>query len=229
MFGKNPLRKQDLGHPDALRVKAIFHTIQGEGPNAGHPAIFIRLGGCNLACSFCDTDFETDLAVMTVDAIIAEVTSYPNVHLVVVTGGEPMIQDIFPLCAALSQDYDYRVQIETAGTVWVPGINDVAEIVCSPKTGAVHQSIQLHAGAWKYIIRAGEQSLDDGLPAFSTQTPGRPNVLARPFADDSAIYVQPMDEGDVALNAANQAAAVAACLKYGYLLSLQQHKIIGVE
>ena len=59
MFGKNPIRKAIFDNADFYEVQEIFLTIQGEGPYAGTPAIFIRLGGCNLACNFCDTEFES--------------------------------------------------------------------------------------------------------------------------------------------------------------------------
>jgi 7-carboxy-7-deazaguanine synthase len=58
VYGKNPVRKQELTEDGSLDVVDIFPTIQGEGPNAGRPAVFVRLWGCNLTCSFCDTDFE---------------------------------------------------------------------------------------------------------------------------------------------------------------------------
>jgi organic radical activating enzyme len=58
MRGNNPIRPPEQGDGMILQVKSIFATIQGEGPNVGTPAVFIRLGGCNLACEFCDTSFE---------------------------------------------------------------------------------------------------------------------------------------------------------------------------
>lgn len=53
MFGQNPIRKQDLSDPYNLFIQEVFYTIQGEGPLAGRPAVFVRLAGCNLACKFC--------------------------------------------------------------------------------------------------------------------------------------------------------------------------------
>ena len=57
MFGKNPIRKPENHDGNFLKIQEIFYTIQGEGIYSGYPAVFVRLGGCNLACKFCDTDF----------------------------------------------------------------------------------------------------------------------------------------------------------------------------
>ena len=230
MFGKNAVMKQDLTTGDALRVKEIFFTIQGEGPCAGQRAVFIRLHGCNLRCFFCDTYFEGEHRVMTASEIHAEVSGLMPEGLVVISGGEPMLQNIAPLCELLLAD-SYLPQIETAGTVWVPDLPEDVLIVCSPKTPSVHAMIAERCRHWKYIIRAGEQSEADGLPAYSTQVESKVQPLYRPPAwlYDATIYVQPMDEPrrwDGAVE--NTKAAADACMKYGYRLSIQVHKIVGV-
>lgn len=58
MFGNNKISNIVPKGGDFLEVVKIFHTLQGEGPFAGTPAIFVRLGGCNLQCKFCDTEFD---------------------------------------------------------------------------------------------------------------------------------------------------------------------------
>ena len=69
------------------KINEIFYSIQGEGINAGVPAVFIRFSGCNLSCPFCDTE-HGEGNMMTADDIVAEVKKYPA-RLAVVTGGEP--------------------------------------------------------------------------------------------------------------------------------------------
>lgn len=226
MFGKNPIRKQDLSAPDALRVKEMFYTLQGEGPYAGQVAVFVRLAGCNLQCHFCDTDFESDAFAVTPQDILKTVKDLMPAGLVVLTGGEPMLQNIAPLCELLDAN-GYLVQIETAGTVWVPDLPEHVTLVCSPKTGSVHKLVEEHCVHWKYLIKAGEQSEHDGLPNFSTHEAGKEHALYRP--QHGVIYLQPMDEQDAASNQANMNAAVQTCMKFGYRLSLQQHKITGVR
>ena len=120
MFGKNetePLLKDHDGL--SLDVVEVFPTIQGEGPFAGRPATFIRLAGCHLKCSFCDTDFTSNRALVTVFELGARVEKHRH-GLVVLTGGEPMRQNIVPLCEALVAG-GYTVQIETAGSFWPQG------------------------------------------------------------------------------------------------------------
>lgn len=75
-------------------VAEIFNSIQGEGINAGRPAIFVRLSGCNLKCSWCDTDHSPKLGLMTPEQIVHKIlTLEKNPELIVVTGGEPTIQN----------------------------------------------------------------------------------------------------------------------------------------
>ena len=108
-----------------LQIKEIFTSIQSEGPFAGCPAIFVRFGGCNLACSFCDTDFTTDVRAMSVAAIVGEVQRVKRheesaATLVVITGGEPFLQDFRDLVLELV-DECLTVQIETNGTIYQLG------------------------------------------------------------------------------------------------------------
>jgi len=72
MRGNNLKRAAEFGDGSVLKVQKIFKTLQGEGPNVGVPAIFVRLGGCNLACTFCDTDFE-EFVEISLDEIIFKV------------------------------------------------------------------------------------------------------------------------------------------------------------
>lgn len=114
---------------DTLVVAETFGaTFQGEGPSAGRRASFIRLGGCNLACTFCDTpytwdatrhDLRRELTRRPVDEVVAEVTA-PGVGLVVITGGEPLLHQHQPgwrrLLAGLTAAA-VRIEIETNGTL----------------------------------------------------------------------------------------------------------------
>jgi 7-carboxy-7-deazaguanine synthase len=226
MFGKNPIAKQALDTGKNLWVQEVFYTIQGEGPFAGQPATFIRLSGCNLRCTFCDTDFTSVVWQPSIDELLHEVQKNPQHDLVVITGGEPLRQNIVPLILLLEK-HNYTVQIETAGTLWVPGLDlTEAEIIVSPKTSKVHPEIEKYASAYKYVWRAGEMD-EDGLPTTNPQREGVPMFAYRPH-DAAVIYLQALDDQDPVKNAANQKAVVDACMKHGYWLSVQIHKIVGV-
>lgn len=225
MFGQNPIRKPIIGDGSSLFVENIFHTIQGEGPYSGWPSVFIRLGGCNLACDFCDTEFE-DFSEMSMDDIVGETSSLSldnqgNVvrKLVVITGGEPLRQPIEKLCQTLIEA-EYMVQIETNGTLYRDLHKDV-EIVCSPKnTGIGYQPIRPdlleRISALKYIISASHDLYQD----IGNNNKNNQNI---------PIFVQPMDEKDEAKNAENLEYTIRLAQEHGYQISLQLHKIMGIE
>ena len=127
--------QQDSGPAPArpLRVSEIFHSVQGEGRCVGVPSVFVRLSGCNLRCSWCDTPYASwnpEGNEMMLGQLIGQVRKLWVRH-VVVTGGEPMI---FPETVLLTQrlkEDDFHVTIETAGTVDAPVHCDLMSI--SPK------------------------------------------------------------------------------------------------
>ena len=208
MFGKNPIRKPDTGNGSKLQIVSIFPTIQGEGQYAGQPAIFIRLGGCNLACKFCDTEFE-DFKEMNLDFILDKVDELKtNQKIIVITGGEPLRQPIEKLCEELLNK-GFKVQIETNGTLYRE-LPEEVEIICSPKTKTIDP--RLNVTAFKFLISANDNEYKDIK-----------------FSSDKPIYVQPMDEYDEDKNKANLELTKKVALKNGYNISLQLHKILGVE
>ncbi len=101
----------------SLQVCEIFFSIQGESSRAGYPCVFIRLSGCNLHCSYCDTLYaQSSGEQYSVDQIIEEVRRYPC-RLVAITGGEPLLQAETPkLVAGLIQG-GYSVLLETNGSI----------------------------------------------------------------------------------------------------------------
>lgn len=235
-----------------LEVSEIFHTLQGEGPFAGEPAVFVRLAGCNLQCTFCDTDFEEVKARATATEVVRQVQRVAlregPCGLVVITGGEPMRQNIAPLVEQIMAA-EYRVQIETAGTLWRRDLESLidkrslsgtrlrgASIVCSPKTTRLAPGIGRYIHALKYICRAGEMCIRDGLPVKNTQAKGlpaevrpiRPPALEGPPIDPSQIFIQPCYTGDRVQDAKNLVAATQIALRKGYRLSVQLQRIARV-
>lgn len=235
MFGQNAVAS---ARPfiTGYTLNSAWFTIQGEGPWAGLTAIFVRLTGCNLRCVFCDTEFEKGdkLELGELARTITSLAEEHNCPRIVFTGGEPMLYALPELIMTLREmSHDRHVfQIETAGTVWPKGMEtalDQVIIVTSPKTPKVHPMIAEHTYAWKYIIKAGEVSAEDGLPNRSTQKAGEFCLLYRPAQSYAKIYVQPCDEGSIELNRLNIAEAVNSALTFKHRLSIQLHKIAGVD
>ena len=99
-----------------LKVNEIFYSIQGESTFSGRPCVFIRLSGCNLRCSYCDTKYAyNEGSYMDLDEIISLVLSY-KCRLVEVTGGEPLIQEHTPKLISRLIDAGLKVLLETNGS-----------------------------------------------------------------------------------------------------------------
>lgn len=225
MFGDNPIRSVEKGDGNKLFVQEMFRTFQGEGPYTGWPAVFVRLGGCNLACNFCDTEFESFDKIPLADIIkktnsLSGESSQNRTHnLVVITGGEPFRQPISKLCDKFLS-LGYRVQIETNGTIF-RAIDKRVDIICSPKSsnGKYHQlreDLLERVTSFKFIISASDKNYakigDVGQSKHNTP-----------------VYVQPMDESDDKKNQKNLELVKKLADKNGYRISIQTHKIIGVE
>lgn len=219
-----------------LQVHSIFHTIQGEGPFCGTPAVFIRLAGCNLQCPACDTDYTSRRANCQVSLVLEDVGKLAKSGLVVITGGEPFRQDITALIEALL-DAGYYVQVESNGTLPPPTgiafsyetqLREGAYLVISPKAGKVNQFAAMQSCCFKYVMNAQDIDHTDGLP---TRALGHPCTrLARPPEGfNRPIYLQPQDDKIGMQNALNLEACVNSCMTHGYILQLQVHKIIGME
>ncbi|MCV9389031.1 7-carboxy-7-deazaguanine synthase QueE [Reichenbachiella ulvae] len=130
----------------------IFYSIQGEGFYSGTPAIFIRLGGCDVGCVWCDVKEswnEEDHPFFTIPEILSQIKDYPC-KTIIITGGEPLMYDMGELTAALKEK-GYQLNIETSGAYPVTGQWDW---VCfSPKKfKAPNESIYAHADELKAIV-----------------------------------------------------------------------------
>lgn len=229
MFGNNAVAK--ARKTNDFLVSELWYTIQGEGPWIGRPAIFVRLAGCNLRCSFCDTDFESvqqHYSLTELTTAILGMAVETGCRRVVITGGEPMLQQIGALMYQETGNtlwYDLKFQIETAGTVWPESLYKLPThtpplIVCSPKTPKIHDSVAEACWHFKYIIQHDQLDPLDGLPVGLF----RPSIVKW-----KQIFVQPCDTPDPEVNALNMQAAVASAMRYNYRLSVQLHKIIGVR
>jgi 7-carboxy-7-deazaguanine synthase len=109
-------------HAVSGRVAETFFSIQGEGPTAGLPAVFVRLQGCSVGCEWCDTKYSWDPGgghEVDLPDLVAEATAYPC-RRAVITGGEPLESPLFvPLAVAL-RERGFTVEVETSGTLQPP-------------------------------------------------------------------------------------------------------------
>jgi len=205
-------------------VKEIFYTLQGEGANAGTPAVFCRFAGCNLwsgreqdrakaVCRFCDTDFvgtdgEGGGRFATADALAracrATCTASDSPTLVVLTGGEPMLQVDLDLIDALHAQ-GFRIAIETNGTL--PVLETIDWVCVSPKAGA--ELKQTRGDELKLVYpQAGIDPAQFLDLAFEHR------------------FLQPMDGPERDFNTRT---AIAYCKANPvWRLSVQTHKILGI-
>ncbi|MCJ9430227.1 7-carboxy-7-deazaguanine synthase [Kordiimonas marina] len=206
-------------------VKELFYTLQGEGANAGRPAVFCRFAGCNLwsglerdrttaICQFCDTDFigtdgEGGGKFKTAEDLAAAVTAqWPmgagGTPLVVCTGGEPLLQLDEALIKALHAA-GFEIAVESNGTVLPP---DGIDWLCiSPKIGS------------EMIVTSGQE-----LKLVYPQEGGDPAQFEH--LDFDHFFLQPMDSPT---QAENTARAIDYCKAHPkWRLSVQTHKVVGI-
>lgn len=223
-----------------LDVQEIFPTLQGEGPMSGMAALFVRLAGCNLQCPLCDTDYTSRRAIMDTFELATYVQEQPQ-KLVVVTGGEPFRQNLFPLLDTLITA-GKQVQIETNGRLDPMEFDRLVRlkrtgqlhVVISPKTARISEQCASLSDAFKYVLRHNQQDPHDLLPTLALGHPlgGARRVARPPSWWRRAIYVHPADEQDTDINHLNLTAAVEAVLKFpeqDRRLGLQVHKYAGLE
>jgi 7-carboxy-7-deazaguanine synthase (Cx14CxxC type) len=213
----------------SYQIKEIFYTLQGEGANAGKPAVFCRFAGCNLwsgreadrasaVCQFCDTDFVGTDGTLgarydSADVLAQQIEKlWPEGEIgnrfVVLTGGEPLLQVDDALVAALHALH-FKIAVETNGSLLAP--EGIDWICVSPKAGA------------PWLQRSGQELKlvwpQEGLAWSEVQA-----MQDLPFENH---YLQPQDN---VLRTKNTEICIALCLQNPiWNLSLQTHKITGIR
>ena len=213
----------------SYQVKEIFYTLQGEGANAGRPAVFCRFAGCNLwsgreqdrasaVCNFCDTDFVGGTGnwgtlggkFADAHALAGKIEAqWPSLdqanRFVVMTGGEPLLQVDSALIDALHA-CGFEIAVETNGTIAAPA--GIDWICVSPKAGA------------PWVQREGHE-----LKVVWPQAAF--NLAELEAAKFTHRYLQPMDN---VLKSANLSDCIAVCMQRPvWRLSLQTHKMTGIR
>jgi len=211
-----------------MKIKEIFLSLQGEGPDVGAPAVFVRLAGCNLHCSWCDTDHQTNAVELTEEEVVFQVCKIaPPNKFVVITGGEPFLQPLNKLLAFLL-NRGFRVQLETNGTLWQEELrellkNPAVTVVCSPKDKhEIHNLLTWFVSFYKIVYGADDASIPKCFGADDVSIP-------KCFGACSQVFIQPRDDQDAEKNNKNLQASIQLCLEKGWRLSLQTHKMLGLQ
>ena len=201
----------DLATP--YNIVEIFHSVQGEGHRSGIPHVFIRFGTCNLRCEWCDTDFDAYSEMNAID-ILGEVMKFQCKN-VIFTGGEPMLQNLWPL-HRLFKNRGYSLSIESNGTIEIPdGLVDW--ITISPKDQMYPQvSIRQTSGHELKCVYVGQD-----LAMYDELKSGFDH-----------LYLQPcyLESESVEWNGQNFATTEDVVKNNPeWRLSLQTHKWMGVK
>ena len=206
--------------PPTLKIVEVFASIQGEGLRQGEPTIFIRLTGCDLRCSFCDTKYAwTGGRTADVPRILERVRSlrkrFPAAWACL-TGGEPLLQDIAPLVRSLKKD-GLKVQVETNGRTFRPLTADWLTVSPKPPRYACRPQLIKRAREVKLVVSR-------------TLTLGTIARVRREFPRTAPLLLQP--ESNAAWSRAKARRLLDRAVRAGLenmRYSLQLHKILGLR
>lgn len=194
------------------KVNEIFYSLQGEGYNTGTASVFIRLSGCNLRCTFCDTRHEEG-TIMSLPEIVEQVMHYPQAPLIVLTGGEPSLWIDDDFVMGLKQLTGKRIAIETNGTHPLP--HGIDWVTLSPKTGLGD------SGDVPVVLTR----CDELKVVYLGQDLAQYNTIKA-----SHRYLQPCWVNDKEQRLSNMRATVQAVLDNPqWRLSLQTHRILDIK
>lgn len=219
-------------------INEIFQTLQGEGVFTGVPAVFIRLQGCPVGCSWCDTkqtwekkqDKQTtlgDIALKTLDSDswamadsdaliqLMKTKGFTAKHIVI-TGGEPCIYDLMPLTESLEQS-GYQCQIETSGTYPIQ-CSEQTWVTVSPKVGM--------KGGLKVLAQAVNRANEVKHPvARGKDIEALEAILAlRTSVNSPIVALQPISQKTAATKL-----CIETCIQRNWRLSIQTHKYLNIQ
>ena len=131
-----------MNRPLTLRISEIFYSLQGETSRIGLPTVFIRLTGCPLRCTYCDSKYAySGGQTMSVEDILADVAQYAA-HYVCVTGGEPLAQSAVHALLSRLADAGYSVSLETSGALPIDGVDERIARIVDIKTPGSGEMVQ---------------------------------------------------------------------------------------
>jgi 7-carboxy-7-deazaguanine synthase len=190
-----------------MAINEIFYSIQGEGFLAGTPSVFIRLAGCPLHCRWCDTKYASDPGAgddLSVPQIIDNIKKW-DCNFIVITGGEPMINDRLPQLAAALKEQGKHITIETAGIAFIDNLAcDLISISPKLSNSGINQTpgtfiaLSQLTDRYPYQLKFVVDSLDD-LPeiqkivaSLKSVDPSRVMLMPQARTRDELIAKSPM-------------------------------------
>ena len=220
------------------KVNDIFSSLQGEGHHTGHAATFVRFAGCNLRCSFCDTDF-THYREMSAEEIVESVKQYTT-RFVVLTGGEPSLQVDETLVAAL-HEAGFYIAVETNGTRLLP--EGIDWVTVSPKQPLTTTPLpQIESGRVNEIKVVFDGKASDILSSvehlekkaeFTLDSSSNLLSPIKRWSQKGAfplLFLQPCDVGDAQRNAEITRQCIEYIMQHPcWQLSLQTHKLANFK
>lgn len=195
-----------------MRVNETFLSLQGEGYFTGTPAFFLRFSGCNLKCSFCDTNHQP-FKEMGEDEIVEEASRHKPRHIVI-TGGEPALQLTTSLVEKL-HEAGFFIQVETNGTLPLP--EGIDWVTVSPKTE---------------ILSSLKEKIDELKVLYTGDfQPSVSHILRESDGQRlPKLYLQPLDTGNEIQNRIILRDTMAYIMEHPeWSLSLQTHKLLGIK
>jgi len=255
MFGKNKILKPQNHDGLNLEVQEIFATFQGEGPYVGYPAVFVRLGGCNLACEFCDTEFDS-FATMKLAEILARVLELASGEEKIMIQREKLIEEgelenksgsTIKLEKSFSKKIAKNLVVITGGEPMRQPIERLCQELIAlgfmvqvetngtlfrelPKEVKIICSPKNSDGKY-HRIRADLLARIDAFKFIISATNSKYSDIADvgQVGAGIAVYLQPMDEYDAQKNHKNMAHTLDLARKYDARISLQMHKLLGIS
>ena len=152
------LQRADLRQPLTGRIAEVFLSIQGEGPTAGMPTVFIRLQGCSVGCAWCDTKYSWDPAAgreVALEDLVDEASAFPC-RRSVITGGEPLESPLFPALVQALKARGFTLEVETSGTLLPPPASvDQWNVSVKLAGSGVPETRRINPEAFREFLRLG--------------------------------------------------------------------------
>ena len=208
---------------EQLSINEIFYSIQGEGSYSGYPCIFVRLMGCNLRCTWCDTEYSFyEGKKLTYEEIYDIIEGYPQCKMVEFTGGEPLLQkNIYPFFDVLYRQ-GYQILLETSGSINIEFVPSYVHIVMDLKAPDSKESEANHYDNIYRLkptddLKIVVASVDDMQWAYDIcHEYSISNVLNKP------VILQPA----FGIISAEEVGEFIKAIEYPFRLGLQLHKYI---